>query len=179
MAKFARPHTMTETAVPRARAVVGYISVGMRKTVLHVSMCWMGGKLSPWSRDQGLTFREPADAETARRDEEYHGARDADGGRRDVQLGGILGEGAEDGQEEEADGQAERAPDHECPAADGIDEDPGERHEEEVGDVVSLGDVLCFHDTEAQELNVRVSLEKQQWQAVGGTSPRISVGRTH
>jgi hypothetical protein len=97
---------------------------------------------------------EPTDAESTRCDEEDDGADDSGDEDREIEVGGVLGEAAEKCEEREAGGKYDGALDEEEAAAENVDEDPGEGHEEEVGRVVAEGEIFGSADVEAEKLNI-------------------------
>lgn len=94
--------------------------------------------------------REPANAKGARGDEERYRAQDGRG--PDAGGGVVHGQAAKEPEKEEADGQDGAAAEEKLAAADGVYEDPGKSHEEEVGDVISLGNVLGILHAKAEKL---------------------------
>ena len=106
-----------------------------------------GGK--DFGRDQP-DGGEPANAEGPCSDEQADDAWDRDafsGQARDAV--GVHRQASEQGEQEEADCESTGAEEEEGAAAEGVDEEPGEGHEDEVGDVVALGEEFGLADAVA------------------------------
>lgn len=86
--------------------------------------------------------RQPSNPKRPRRHKQRHDPRDGDGVNGNLEVFVITGETAKNGQEQETGRECARAVEHDGAAAEGVDEDPGESHEEEVGDEIGHGEVF-------------------------------------
>ena len=106
---------------------------------------------------------QPADTEGAGGDEEGDDARDGDGVDVEAEVAAVHGEAGEEGEQEETDGEDAGAGEEDGAPADGVDEQPGEGHEEEVGDVVCLSQVFGGTDVVAEEFEDLGAVDRDGW----------------
>ena len=94
---------------------------------------------------------EPADAEGRGGEVEDDDAGDAGGEVWDVQRVRIVGEPAEEREQQERAGEDHATVDHEGATAEAVNQHPRKCHHAQVEEVVSEGDVFGRHDAEAEE----------------------------